>query len=342
MDEDEKENASEEHRDDSDAEVESDIHDFRERVRTGDIEGLVSALDNPELYRLACDDDRYMHIAMIGIGVLAWDEPAKASDFLVRFDVGRTREDPKSDARRAARSILASLEWRHLDSQEVLPVAKMATLRDFLRIYPALGAEGQHGEALHKDLNERPEFYASFFQKLAQVTQVLPRWISQVDQEERAPDEAVSNADAKEPNALEELDESQLKALSTAVSELRVTLKSRVGLYLMWCVVIGVMVALPSALGALISLAVIGAYLGLGESKSYETLVRPRLFRLAVEHGVGAKHVVSWLYRLSRKAGRVGSFDIKIQNDQALDLLATVARRATPVPEPSTSSSLGD
>jgi hypothetical protein len=54
---------------------------------------------------------------------------------------------------------------------------------------------------------------------------------------------------------------------------------------------------------------------------------------LAVEHGVGAKHVVSWLYRLSRKAGRVGSFDIKIQNDLALDMLAAVARRVAPTPE---------
>jgi hypothetical protein len=102
----------------------------------------------------------------------------------------------------------------------------------------------------------------------------------------------------------------------------------------MWVACAGVIVALPNAIGALVALAVVGAYMGLGESKSYETIVRPRLVVLAVEHGVGAKHVVSWLYRLSRKAGRVGSFDIKIQNDQALDLLAAVSRGAAPDPEP--------
>ena len=74
--------------------------------------------------------------------------------------------------------------------------------------------------------------------------------------------------------------------------------------------------------------------MGLGEHKSYETIVRPRLVTLAVEHGVGARHVVSWLYRLSRKAGRVGSFDIKIENDLALDLLAALSRTATPSAEP--------
>ncbi len=334
MEDDDSEGASEVQPDNSDARVASDIHDFRELLRTGDQEGLISALDNPELFRLACDDDRYMQIVMLGIGVLAWDKPAKASEFLVRFDVAKARETPDSDARRAARSILAALEWRHLETQDVLPVAKMNELREFLRIYPALGSKGEHARAMHKDLIERPDFYASFFQKLALVTQVLPRWIYHFPPARGQGDNAESEPKREEENILEELSESQLSALSTAVSDLRSSLKSRLGRYMMWVVVGCVVVAMPNAIGALASLAVIGAFLGLGESKSYDTIVRPRLVVLAVEHGVGAKHVVSWLYRLSRKAGRVGSFDIKIQNDQALDLLAAVSRGTAPEPEP--------
>ncbi len=317
----------------SDAQVESDIHDFRERVRSGDLEGLVSALDNPELFRLACDDDRYMHIVMLGIGVLAWDEPAQASDFLVRFDVAKSRENPESDARRAARSILAALEWRHLESQGLLPVEKVEVLREFLRTYPVLGAQGQRAKALHDDLHERSEFYATFFQKLTQITQVLPRYIFQGDADHRGGESAESSSTIEDSQALEELDDSQLQALSTAVSDLRTALRLGAGQYLMWLLVVGAIVAMPNAMGALVALALIGAYMGLSESKSYARLIRPRLVRLAVEHGVGGKHVVSWLYRLSRKAGRVGSFDIKIQNDMALDLLASVSRHSTPTPE---------
>ena len=119
----------------SDARIESDIHDFRELLRTEDLEGLVSALDNPDLYRMACDDERYMRIVMQGIGVLAWDEPARASEVLVHFDAQQARrDDPSSDARRAGREILAALEWRQLEAQNLLPVASMDKLRNFLRL----------------------------------------------------------------------------------------------------------------------------------------------------------------------------------------------------------------
>jgi hypothetical protein len=334
MDDDDKEAASASQSDASDVQVKSDIHDFRELLRTGDLEGLVSALDNPELFRMACDDERYMHIVMLGIGVLAWDEPAKASDFLVRFDVAKSREIPDSDARRAARSILAALEWRHLESQESLPVASMRELRNFLRIYPALGSQCEAAAALHQDMQERPEFYAAFFRKLALHTEVLPRWIFQIDLSRHAETDEESGAASEDHNVLEDLDEVQLTALAAAIGDLRAALKARMGQYLMWALVAVALVSMPNAIGALVALAVIGVYMGLRERKSYETVVRPRLVLLAIEHGVGATHVVSWIYRLSRKAGRVGSFDIKIQNDLALDLLAAVSRGATPDPQP--------
>jgi hypothetical protein len=330
MPDDDKEPVSTAHPADSDGGVESDIHDFRELLRTNDQEGLVSALENPELYRMACDDERYMRTAMEGIAVLAWDDPARASEFLVHFDAAKSRENPASDARRAARSILAALEWRQLEAQNVLPVASMSTLRNFLRLFPALGERGEHGSELRKDLTERPAFYADFFQKLAKAAHVLPGWIFQIDRDRCQ----VENDPEKKDNVLEELDESQLSALSSAISELRASLKSRMSQYLIWIVVVGVVAAMPNAVGALVALVVIGAYMGLGENKSYEVVVRPRLVTLAIEHGVGATHVVSWIYRLSRKAGRVGSFDIKIENDLALDLLAALSRTANPSAEP--------
>lgn len=320
----------------SDDSIESDIQDFRELLRTEDLDGLLSALDNPDLFRMACDDERYMRIVMQGIGVLAWDEPARASEFLVRFDAEQARrDDPNSDARRAGREILAALEWRQLEAQNLLPVASMDKLRNFLRFYPALGEGGPHAQELWSDLKERPAFYADFFKGLARSAQILPEWIIQIDQQQSPESaEASEGEEGNKDNALEELSESQLNALSSAVSDLRTSLKSRFGQYAMWVIAVGVIVALPNAMGALIALVVIGGYMGLGENKSYETIVRPRLVTLAVEHGVGAQHVVSWLYRLSRKAGRVGSFDIKIENDLALDVLAALSRSVTPSSEP--------
>ena len=44
-----------------------------------------------------------------------------------------------------------------------------------------------------------------------------------------------------------------------------------------------------------------------------DQVVRPRLTRLAIEHGVGVRAVVTWIYKLRRQAGRMSQFDIKIE-----------------------------
>lgn len=308
-----------------DEQVASDIHDFRQLLRTADQDGLVSALESPDLFRMACDDPRYLAIAMQGIAVLAWDEPALASELLVRFDTNRAREQPDSDARRTARSLMAALEWRQLESKDWLPLAEMGDLRDFLRLYPALADDPEHGEELVADLRQRPAFYADFFQELAQRAQVLPEWIYRLEQQVSR----VSAPEDPEPRGeLSPLSDVQMSALSSTIAELRDALRSRGRQAVVAVAVLGIVVALPSAAGVLLALLAIGASMALGESKSYEQIVRPQLLRLAIEHGVGAKHVVSLLYRLSGKAGKVGNFDIKIENDRGLELLAALSRSA--------------
>lgn len=299
----------------SDEEFAADIHEFRQLLRTRDREGLESALSNPELYRLACDDDRYLGIAMQGISALAWDEPAKASEHLVHFDVHRSREQPGSDARRAARALLAALEWKQLAAHTTLPMQQMEALREFLQLQPALANDSSHGASLQADMQAHPERYLDFFEGLAQQGHGLPEWIINL----AAPT-------SKDEPIIESLSKSQVGALSMAVVELREQLARGLSRYVLGLSVLGTVIFLPNALGILIALVMLAAFFTLGERKSYEEIVRPRLVKLAIEHGVGARAVVTWIYKLRRQAGRVAQFDIKIENDRALDLLAAVSQ----------------
>jgi hypothetical protein len=309
----------------------------REILQRAKARGLISALQNPDLFRTACDDERYLRIALQGIAVLAWDDPAMASELLVRFDANKSRDNPNSDARRTARAIVAAVEWRQLESQELLPVAELEVLRDFLRLYPALGDKGEHCNAMRQELEERPHYYADLFRKLTKHTQIMPGWIMHLEDKRGSKDaKNIQEGDKEQANAkespLEQLSESQLNALSAAIKDVRASLRASLTSYVMWALVIGAFVAFPNALGALIALVIIGGAMSLGEGRSYETLVRPRLVQLAIEHGVGAHHVVSWLYRLSREAGRAGRFDIRIENDQSLEILAALSRSTSSAP----------
>ncbi len=298
----------------SDAEFAADIHDFRELLRTRDKDGLKSALASPELYRLACDDERYMGIAMQGISALAWDEPAQASEHLVHFDVHRSREEVDSHARRAARALLAALEWRQLATHTTLPMEQMAPLREFLQLQPALSADPDYGADLRADLQAHPQRYLDFFEGLARHGHSLPEWIIRLP---------ARSADSKEP--LDSLNDDQISALSAAVVELRELLARGPSRYLLGLSVLGTLVFLPNAMGVLIALLLVAGFFTLGERKSYEEIVRPRLTQLAIEHGVGARAVVTWLFKLRRKAGRMSQFDVKIENDRALELMAAVS-----------------
>jgi hypothetical protein len=303
----------------SDEEFAADIHEFRELLRTGDREGLESALANPDLYRLACDDDRYLGIAMQGISVLAWDDPAKASEHLVHFDVHKSREQPDSDARKAARSLLAALEWQQLAAHSTLPMQQMEPLREFLKLQPALANDSSHGKSLQADMQADPQRYLDFFEQLSHHGHGLPEWIVNL----RGPT-------SEDEPVIESLSEKQVGALSIAVVELRDQLARGLSRYVFGLTILGTVILLPNALGVLIALVLLAAFFTLGERKSYEQIVRPRLVTLAIEHGVGARAVVTWIYKLRRQAGRVAQFDVKIENDRALELLAAVSHTSSP------------
>lgn len=298
----------------SDEDFEADIHDFRELLRTRDREGLESALASPELYRLACDDERYLGLVMQGISALAWDEPAKASEHLVHFDSQKSREEAGSDARRAARALLAALEWRQLEAHSSLPMGQMTSLREYLQLYPALHADPDHGLALKADMRANPERYVDFFEGLARHAHGLPEWIARLPMRS-----------GQSPEPLDVLNEEQISAMSVAVAELREILSQGPSRYLLGISVLGTVTLMPNAVGVLIAVLLVLGFFTLGERKSYDQVVRPRLIRLAIEHGVGARAVVTWIYKLRRQAGRMSQFDIKIENDHALELLAAVA-----------------
>ncbi len=304
----------------TDTQFASDLHDFRELLRTHDQEGLISALENPEFYRLACDDDRYFRIALQGVAALAWDMPEKARDLFVHFDVHRARDEKHSYARETAGAIMAALEWRQLAAHTVLPMAQMEQLHEFLQLQPALADDAQHGASLRSHMRENPQLYVNFLDALATHGRVLPEWITQLSS---APQELLGGP-------VSHLSEAQVEALSSTTTDLRRELARGPWRYILAAIVLATMIALPNATGVLICLLLLAGFFAMGERKSYEQIVRPRLVHLAIDHGVGATDLVSWIYKMRGKSGRMGQFDIKIENDQVLDLLAAVSRAAGP------------
>ncbi len=304
----------------SDKQFASDLHDFRELLRTRDQEGLTSALENPEFYRLACDDDHYHRIALQGIAALAWDAPEKARDLFVHFDVHRARDEKHSYTRTIAGAIVAALEWRQLATHTVLPMAQMELLREFLQLQPALADDPQHGASLRSHMREHPQLYVNFLDGLAAHGRMLPEWITQLSW---APPELLGGP-------VSNLSVAQVDALSSTTTDLRRELARGPWRYILGAIVLATMIALPNAIGVLICFLLLAGFFAMGERKSYEQIVRPRLVRLAIDHGVGAKDLVSWIYKMRGKSGRMGQFDIKIENDRVLDLLAAVSRAAAP------------
>ncbi len=291
----------------SDAEFAANIHDFRRLVRTRDHEGLASALASPELFRHACDDERYLAIAMQGISVLAWDDPVLASEELHRFDVQRTRETDGSDACLAARTLIAAVEFAKLRKEND---ANLNVLAEFLQRHPVLPDDQELGPALRNDMSERPEVYLQLFDRMSECCYALPKWLLDL------------GGSFSEEGAVESLQPEQVHALSDAVLELRTELGKGYGRYGVGLAMLLAILVFPNVTGVVFALLVLLAYLALGEGKSYERVVRPRLARLAMEHGVGAKAVVSWILKLRRQAGRMGHFDVRISSDVALDPLA--------------------
>ncbi len=316
------ENASENAK--SDADFESDIHDFRELLRNDDLDGLISALENPELYRMACDDERYVATVMQGISALAWDEPAMASELLIRFDVQGKRSARDSDAGQAAFALMAALEWRQLRASGWQLSEKLDGLKKYLQNYPALHRDQRLREEMHVALVANAEDYASFCQELAERGQVLPAWVSVLSEMYSLSGSTLS--ESLESAEMPELRESQQLALRDTIVELRASLQSRVQTYLVWALAIASMVAMPNAMGALLAIGILGGGMLIGEGRSYESIVRPRLVKLAVEHGVGTSHILQQLYNRSKEAGKVGNFDIKIENDSGLEILAALGR----------------
>ncbi|MBL4637721.1 MAG: J domain-containing protein [Kofleriaceae bacterium] len=62
------------------------------------------------------------------------------------------------------------------------------------------------------------------------------------------------------------------------------------------------------------------------EQRRYKKRVQPALQRLALEQGVGNTLVLAWINSRSSAAGCLSEYDIKIEADQSLDMLASLSR----------------
>ncbi len=310
----------------SDEDFDSDIHDFRELLRSGDQEGLVSALENPELFRMACDDARYLQVVMQGISALAWDQPALASDLLLRFDRNNDRKDRDSDAGQTAWALLAALEWRQLQAEDSATLGQVGELRAFLRSYPALWQDEDHGRSLQRALENKTGVYSEVCAMLAQRTQVLSAWILSLEESRvEASDDSMVEISSQLP-PVPQLSEGQEQVLKRKMAQLNTDLAPGAARFGVWMLMAVSVVLMPSAIGVLLALALLWISLALTEGLSYEKSVRPNLAAMAAKEGIGSGAILQWIYRQGRKAGRMETFDIKIEQDLGLEILACLSR----------------
>jgi hypothetical protein len=266
---------------------------------------------------MAADDPSYEFLAMQGISVLAWDDVDMAVDFLKRFDASGAREIGGTPASRAAQSIAAAMDYARMRSLSQLSEEHRRVFVDFLKLQWALPEDEELRKELREDMLDASSEYA---EELALVAVHAPRAASYI--------EALVPLPQHDESPLLALSEEQLRSLATKMEELRKDMGRNYLRFVPMAVAALLLLALPNVVGILLAVLTVGVAFTVDESRSYQAKVQPALRQLAIEEGIGSTQVVSWIQRMGGKAGRVGKFDIKIENDISLDLLAGLGRAA--------------
>lgn len=287
-------------------------------------------LDDPELRRDATDEEHIAVAALRALVALAWHDPSGAVEAAAGFDGAKSDDATQARGRLAAVLAIAAA-WNAICEKLEIP----QPLRAFIRRASMMGRTEREAGAAGESV-ERAEAIAvrSILEtEPAEVMFMLARASREHPMIALYLVQLFTQLSADGVPTLAELGKDEFDALGRALVDLNDELSTG----LPWWQVIGVAVAARVGLdlaGAGIAadlLAWGGAMTYLGRSlardkERYDGIVRPKLAALVVRTGTPAKCIVSWLAKNGRMAKRVRNFDVAIEADDGLALLALLSR----------------
>lgn len=93
------------------------------------------------------------------------------------------------------------------------------------------------------------------------------------------------------------------------------------------CILLGMCVAVFSVLGFLYFAVARFAWWAFQDKPRYRRSVRPVLIYLALDRGFGNSVVLNWMHRYPKAANGISGFDVRIEADDTLDMLAALHHR---------------
>lgn len=309
---------------DRDAAIRLLEHRFQAAFAASYHDRICAELDSPAMARDALSEPALEHLAMRAVTALAWSDPKQALQYYRRFytsDLGNAESTAAYTA--CQRVITLAPAWRQLRDECDVPMP----LQRFVTLQWVVSAAilDEMIAMLRSDITEQPLAYlqvfdwmdANYSQLLHFVATLTGRFLP---------------ADLP---SLGELGETERKALASAMGEIDEPMRG--GMRLIHLLMLSLTIGAGFSIAGQDDVALVtAAVLGLGsalysirtERGLYRRLARPRLAEYLANEGTPTECVVSWLLANRKAVKRIKSFDVAIDADSALDVLARLGRMA--------------
>ena len=285
---------------------------------------VVEELDAPEFTRDAASDPVLEQLAMRAVTALAWHDPRRAGQYYRNFyTADLTNRESVAAYTMCQRVLSVAPLWRRSRSTWAMPEAleRFVTLQwvassDALDLMIA---------TLRADMTSRPEEYLRACDTMAAQHERMLLYIVSLTGR-FLPDSLPS---------LGELGQEERARLDAAMGQIDAPMRRGLRFSHLFLPVLTLAAAL--SLGglddaALLSLGVLGggaaAYKVRAERGAYTRLARPLLAKYLAEVGTPTECVVSWLLVNRKSVKRIKAFDVAIDADSSLDVLARLGRMA--------------
>lgn len=285
-------------------------------------ERVCAELDSPALARDAASEPALEQLAMRAVTALAWEDPKQALGYYRNFytsDLG----NPESTAAYSACQRVVSLApaWRQLrDECEVpAPLTRFVTLQ-WVMSAPVLD---EMIAMLRRDMTGQPLAYLHVFDCMDEKYPQLLSFVANL----------TGRFLPASPSSLGDLGEYEHGLLATAMGEIDEPMRggARFAHLLLLALTVGATLSIAGRDDlALVASSVLGLAAALysirNERGLYRRMARPRLAEYLADVGTPIECVVSWLLINRKEVKRIKSFDVAIDGDSALDVLARLGR----------------
>lgn len=315
---------------DRDAAIRLLEHRFQHLFLSDQNELLLGELESPEMTRDAASEPALEQIAMRAVTGLAWDGPRDAVDVYQRYYTGDLDTGQAESIYGIVHRVLAvAPSWRRLQGECNVP----EPLCRFISLQWVVSAQvlDDSIRVLRRDMIANPESYLLACDCMAAQYEALLHYI-------------VSLTERFLPSVLPslgELAEDERERLDTAMGQIDAPMGKGLRVYQLVAVAgaIGALLSMGGldalALVAMVVFGISGAlYAAWVERGVYGRLVRPPLARYLADVGTPTQCIVSWLLVNQKTVKRIKSFDIAIDGDSSLYVLARLGRMSRLRDEP--------